>query len=312
MTIKYYSYLSKVFTFLQQKLVVQKGCETFGIQASKTNIMMLGMFVSSSIRAAIYYKENLETYKLMDFEQIQSLFSITKILMMENSQEIRNVKTIDSGSSCWTRPNSGTWSSETLVKAKVRAYSDSVSCLGKMSSKTESKMVKSSGRISDVLCNGRVPWNRRGCNWIRVKFFSQDSPHCGLFNRSRTTWKVSSSNRDNFLTKSFSCQCSMTQIGQKETLKKHALRIQKKSNCTHRDFRKVTGRLSGLEMKWSVIVQRTTNLGENRNFLASKMVQNYQERKHPVTTSTSALNRGILRKIKGKSSRHLVKKLQDW
>ena len=40
-------------------------------------------------------------------------------------------------------------------KAKLRAYSDSVPCLGEISSKTERKMVKSSGRISDVLCNGK-------------------------------------------------------------------------------------------------------------------------------------------------------------
>ena len=82
MTIKYYSYLSKSSRSYNNKLVVQKGCETFGIQASKTNIMMLGMFLSSSMRAAVHlhvnYEENLETYKLMDFEHIQSLFSSRK------------------------------------------------------------------------------------------------------------------------------------------------------------------------------------------------------------------------------------------
>ena len=228
------------------KLVVQKGCETFGIQASKTNIMMLGMFLSSSMRAAIHlhlnYEENLETYKLMDFEHIQSLFSSRKFWWWRILKKFGMWK--------WLTVVLHAGRGLTLAYDQVKRWSKA-----KVRSKTESKMVKWGGRISDVLCNG----------------------------------------------KSFSCQCSMTQIGQKETLKKHALRIKKKSYCTHRDFRKVTGRLSGLEKKWSVMVQRTTNLGENRNFLASKMVQNFQERKHPVTTSISALNRGILRKIKGKT-----------
>ena len=90
MKITDYSYLSKVFMFLQQQKGVQKGCETFGIQASKTNIMMWRLFVSSSMRAAIHlglnHEENLETYKLMNFDQIQSVFNITKFFVMEHSQ----------------------------------------------------------------------------------------------------------------------------------------------------------------------------------------------------------------------------------
>ena len=54
MKITDYSCLSKVIMFLQQKLGVHKGCETFGIQASKTNIMMWRLFLSSSMRAAIH------------------------------------------------------------------------------------------------------------------------------------------------------------------------------------------------------------------------------------------------------------------
>ena len=177
MKITYYSYLSKVFTFLQQKLVVQKGCETFGIQASKTNKMMLGMFLSSSMRAAVHlhlnYEENLETYKLMDFEHIQSLFSSRKFWWWRMPKKFwmwkRLTVVLHAGRGLTLAHDQVKhWS-----KAKVRAHSDSVSCLGKMSSKTESKMVKSGGRISDVLCSGRVPWNRRGCNWIRAIFGSR-------------------------------------------------------------------------------------------------------------------------------------------
>ena len=96
----------------------------------------------------------------------------------------------------------------------------------------------------------------------------------------------------------------MTWIGQKETLKEHALRTQKKSNCTHRDFRKVTGRYRARRRN-EVLWYKDYKTEGTWNFLASKMVQNFQETKHPVFTSISALNRGILRKIKGKSSLHI-------
>ena len=44
---------------------------------------------------------------------------------------------------------------------------------------------------------------------------------------------------------------------------KHALRIQKKSDCTRRDFRKDTGRSSGLEIKRSGMELGITNLRES-------------------------------------------------
>ena len=143
MKITDYSYLSKVIMFLPQKLGVQKLCETFGIQASKTNIMMWGLCMSWSLRAAIHlglhYEENLETNKLMNFEQIQSSFNITKKLVMENSQAILIVRTIDTGSSCWTRSTLAYDQVKRWSKARVRVYSDSVSFLGKMSSQAEAK-----------------------------------------------------------------------------------------------------------------------------------------------------------------------------
>ena len=68
MKITEYDYLSKVFLFLQQKLEIQKGCWTFGLQASKTHVLMWRLFMSSTMRAAIYigvgYEESLETSKL--------------------------------------------------------------------------------------------------------------------------------------------------------------------------------------------------------------------------------------------------------
>ena len=87
-------------------------------------------------------------------------------------------------------------------------------------------------------------------------------------------------------------------------LKKHALRIQKKSNCTHRDFRKVTGRFIGPGEEMKLYGTRDYKPEGKWPFLASKMEQNFQETKHPVFTSSSAMNCGTPSKIKGKSSTH--------
>ena len=58
---------------------------------------------------------------------------------MDNPEEILNVKTIDIASSCWKR---STLAHDQVIqwsKAKVRVYSDSVLCLGKMSHVSEAR-----------------------------------------------------------------------------------------------------------------------------------------------------------------------------
>ena len=59
--------------------------------------------MSSSMKAAIHlglnYAEDLETYKNMNFEQIQNLFNITETIL-EQSEDVLNVKTIESTSPC--------------------------------------------------------------------------------------------------------------------------------------------------------------------------------------------------------------------
>ena len=75
--------------------------------AVKTNVLIWVMFMVSSMKAAIHlgpnYLANLEVYKNTNFEEIQSLFDITQKLILEHSEEIPNVNTIDSASLSWTR-----------------------------------------------------------------------------------------------------------------------------------------------------------------------------------------------------------------
>ena len=55
---------------------------TFSMQAYKTNVLIWGMFMSSSMKAAIHlgptYFANSEIYKNTTFEEIESLFNFTQ------------------------------------------------------------------------------------------------------------------------------------------------------------------------------------------------------------------------------------------
>ena len=105
MKITYYQYLSKVFQFLQRKFGIKTGYATFGIEATKTNILIWVFFISSSLTAAIHLGLNHE----------------------------ENLETIDSTSRCWTRSTLAHDQVIRWTKAIVRVYSDSALCLGKMS-----------------------------------------------------------------------------------------------------------------------------------------------------------------------------------
>ena len=56
--------------------------------------------MSSSMKAAIHlgpnYLANFEVHKNTNFEEIQSFFNITEKLILEHSEEILNVNTINS------------------------------------------------------------------------------------------------------------------------------------------------------------------------------------------------------------------------
>ena len=76
-----HQYMAKIFHFLQKKLGIVEGYSTFSMEASKTNVLIWGIFMSSSMKAAIHlgpnYLANLEVYKNTNFEEIQTLFNIT-------------------------------------------------------------------------------------------------------------------------------------------------------------------------------------------------------------------------------------------
>ena len=129
-------YMTNISHFLQKKLGITAGYSTVSMEELKTSVSKCGMFMSSSMKAAIHvgptYLANLEVYKKRNFEEIESLFDITQNLILEHSEDIiLNVNMIDNGTPSWTR---SVLSHDQVIRwteAKVRVYSDSVPMLGK-------------------------------------------------------------------------------------------------------------------------------------------------------------------------------------
>ena len=76
-----HQYMSKIFRLLQKRLGMSVSDATFSMQAFETNVLIRGMFMSSSMKAAIHlgpnYLSNSEIYKKTKFEEIDRLFNIT-------------------------------------------------------------------------------------------------------------------------------------------------------------------------------------------------------------------------------------------
>ena len=93
-----HQFRKKIFHFLQKKLGITEAYSTFSLVALKTNALIWRLFVASSMKAAIHLGPNclanLHVYKNTNFEEIQSLFSITQKLILEHSEELLNVSAI--------------------------------------------------------------------------------------------------------------------------------------------------------------------------------------------------------------------------
>ena len=69
--------------------------------------------------------------KNSEFNDIQSLFNVTKTSIMDNT-EIRNLKCLDCEAPSWTISTLLNDQAVQLAKAKAYVYTDTVLCLGKI------------------------------------------------------------------------------------------------------------------------------------------------------------------------------------
>ena len=100
-------YMTEIFHFLLKKLEITEAYSTFSVAALKTNVLIWGNVHVFVNKAAIHFGPNylvdLEVYKNTNFEEILSLFNITQKLILQHSEEILNVNTIESTSASWMR-----------------------------------------------------------------------------------------------------------------------------------------------------------------------------------------------------------------
>ena len=216
-----HQYMTKIFHFLQKKFGITAGYSTFSMKALKTNVLIWGSFMSSSMTAAIHlgsdYLQNLEVFKHANFEEIQSLFNVTQKLILEHSEEIQNVHTIESTSPSSTR---STLSHDQVIQwteAKVRVHSDSVLCLVKMRAHKD----------ATTRCEGQVEESKMSASYRELLGIdgeaiesewniSQDLRHCRSFGSSRVICENGTSNLKSSQIGSSSCQCSTILIGQRK------------------------------------------------------------------------------------------------
>ena len=152
------------------------------------------MIVSSTLEASVFigksYLANLHSIKNTGKDlTMKQMFDMSEKLILEQSDEIYGVNTIDWENSLWKYLSLiGDEQVISLQRTKVYVFSDSVLCLGKMSENPQSNTVwedkltwfKSSSqyRALDTIDGEPMEfeWN-----------ISQDSPHCSSATKSKSS-----------------------------------------------------------------------------------------------------------------------------
>ena len=122
--------------FAKRSWELEQGTQHLHLKHQRPIVLIWRMFMSSSMKATLDLGPNLfanlEIYKKKNFEEIQSLFSITQKLTLEHSEEIPNMHMIWRAHLPLGRDRLCLMMVIQWTKAKVRVYSDSVLCLEKM------------------------------------------------------------------------------------------------------------------------------------------------------------------------------------
>ena len=127
-------YMQKVFQNVKDRLRHNEGVSEISMDSEKVHISIWTLFMASSTQAALHmdpnYAKNLEIFKNSEFENIESLFNVTNMMIGGNS-EIKNFFPTDSANPSWERSTLPTDQSIEWTKARENVYSDSVLGLGK-------------------------------------------------------------------------------------------------------------------------------------------------------------------------------------
>ena len=127
---------------------------TFSMDAYKTNVFIWGLFLTSSMIAAIHlwpnYVSNSEIYKNTKFENIENVFNITQNLIQEHSEEILNAKCLEYSSLSWAKSVLANDQALKRAKAKACVHADSFLCIGRMEQAPGATVQRWKGQIEDL------------------------------------------------------------------------------------------------------------------------------------------------------------------
>ena len=160
----------------------------------KTNVLTWGLFLAPSIKAATHlgpdFLTNSEVYKNTKFENIWSVFNITRKLIKEHSEEILNVECLEYSSPSWTTSELANDQSIKWAKAEVCVYADSVVCWTQMKD-TPGATERWKGQVEDLksIRRTKTQWDSTENRLNSSGKCSQDVRHYLFFARSRTTWR---------------------------------------------------------------------------------------------------------------------------
>ena len=254
---------------------------------------ILWMFMLASMKAAIHMgpdcTEILEVYKNTNFEELQNLFDIHQKLVPYKQAEILNVKTIDCASPSRTRWSLAHDQAIKWFKAKVRVYSDSVFCLGKV---TDLQM---------QIENGKVKWdnfNKLILTKNYLELMDNRFRSSGIFSHDLRHWISSEKSIKHLQEQNIEPgNCEARVIFMSISNSEHVTNYGKKFAKGHWTF---FG--PGSEKKF---------YGKSNHFpegswhdTANMMVEQFEASGHPVFKGVSPLARGILRKKNNEETIH--------
>ena len=100
------------------------------------NAMIWRVLMSATMKAAVHlgqdFSDNLRITRNTDFEKVEQLFDISQKLILNQSEDIFGISTIDWNTIPWMRTTLLHDRAVKLSKAKVHIFSDSELCLGRI------------------------------------------------------------------------------------------------------------------------------------------------------------------------------------
>ena len=253
---------------------------------------MWGLFVSSTMKAGIHlglnYEKNIERSSNAETSRMLETYSPSlKFWWRKILRKYWAWVRLTADHPAGQNPLWHLIKSRSGQKANVRIYSDSVLCLGRMSSSRQEASEKWSNQVNEfkMYC---AAYEFYGIDGEAIEFernISQDLQHCRSYRRPRKTCNARTWNQNDSVTGSYSCQCSTTLKWEKrnieETCISNSERVKLYAQQIPQDHWTFIG--PGNEIKW--YGTRNCRLEGKWNSIAAKMAQNFKETKHPVFTS---------------------------